>query len=91
MTLFDWCAHALLRNHIEHAFANPTWIAFVVALLGLFIHYKPRVSPTLCTAESAMGLFYLLTLYCLLRAHSTETARGLVHGSDPCLLAGYGK
>ncbi|HPF38378.1 MAG TPA: tetratricopeptide repeat protein [Phycisphaerae bacterium] len=55
--------------------ASAHWIAFCVALLWLLHPLQTQsVTYIIQRAESLMGLFYLLTLYCLLRFATTSNS-----------------
>jgi len=69
LTLFGLLRRTLTTDRLAEAYGRgATWIAFCVALLWM-IHPLATESVTYVSqrSESLMGLFYLLTLYCLIR------------------------
>ncbi len=76
LTLFGVIRRTLLRRQSNQELGQaPLWLAFVIALIWL-VHPIQTQSVTyiIQRSESMMGLFYLLTLYCVIRG--TESAPG---------------
>ncbi len=74
--------HGLLRTRFG---PSSPWIALAVALIWV-VHPLQTQSVTylIQRAESLMGLFYLLTLYCVIRGTaSTDGKVGATGGSEP--------
>jgi Flp pilus assembly protein TadD len=70
LALLGVVRRTLSSNRLRATFgAQAHWLAFIVALLWL-VHPLQTVSVTYVVqrVESLMGLFYLLTLYCAIRA-----------------------
>ncbi|MFH1418078.1 MAG: tetratricopeptide repeat protein [Planctomycetota bacterium] len=92
MTLFGIIRRSLLLDPLRktHGAAAP-WLAFVSALFWV-VHPLQTQSVTYIVqrAESMMGLFYLLTLYCLIRSATTRRAWIWHAGSVVCCALGMG-
>ena len=76
MTLFGLIRRTLLLPRLRRTFAHASpWIALTVALIWL-VHPLQTQSVTyiIQRAEALMGLFYLLTLYCVLRGARSLTS-----------------
>ena len=90
LTLFGVVRRTLLSPSLRGRFEKPaTWLAFVAALLWL-VHPLQTESVTYVVqrVESLMGLFYLLTLYCAIRAAETPRARAWAAGAIVCCALG---
>ena len=62
-------------NRKSESAVDPTWVAFVIALLwALHPLQTESVTYIVQRAESLVGLFYLLTLYCFIRSVELEEA-----------------
>ncbi len=85
LTLFGLVRHTLLQPSLRDRFggaATARWLAFAVAALWI-VHplQTEAVSYVAQRAESLMSLFYLLTLYCFVRAvESAAPDEALVDG-----------
>lgn len=78
LVLFGVVRRTLSSDRLRARFrASATWLAFVVAMLWL-VHplQTAAVAYVVQRVESLMGLFYLLTLYCAIRAGAAPRARG---------------
>jgi protein O-mannosyl-transferase len=83
LTLFGVVRRTLSGERLRPQFeASATWLAFVVSLLWL-VHPLQTASVTYVVqrVESLMGLFYLLTLYCAIRAADGPRARAWTVGA----------
>jgi tetratricopeptide (TPR) repeat protein len=93
LTLFGLVRRTLLLEPYRERFRESgPWIAFVAALIWL-VHPLQTESVTYIVQryESAMGLFYLLTLYCLLRGSQSERrSLGWYSGAVLACLLGMG-
>jgi len=89
MVLFGLVRRTLEIERFRDRFARSSrWLAFAVALLWE-VHPLQTESVTYIVqrSESLMGLFYLLTFYCALRAHSsTRPARWRAGAVVACAL-----
>ncbi len=92
MTLFGIIRRTLLLDLLRktHGHVAP-WLAFVVSLIWV-VHPLQTQSVTYIVqrAESMMGLFYLLTLYCLIRGANARHAWIWFAGSIACCALGMG-
>jgi Flp pilus assembly protein TadD len=78
LVLFGIVRRTLSNDRLRARFgASATWLAFAVAMLWL-VHPLQTAAVTYVVqrVESLMGLFYLLTLYCAIRAGAAPRARG---------------
>jgi tetratricopeptide (TPR) repeat protein len=85
LTLFGVVRRAAgLVNRVDFRNPLPTWFAFTVALFWL-VHPLQTQSVTYLVqrAESLMGLFYLLTLYCVIRGATPGFGPGESSAAEP--------
>lgn len=77
LTLFGLVRRTLLTDPLRDRFAHRApYLAFAVALLWLLHPLTSQaVTYVIQRGESLMGLFYLLTLYCLLRGATAASRR----------------
>ena len=78
LALFGIVRRTLLQPRLRERFGDAAWwLALAVALLWA-VHPLQTESVTciIQRTESMMGLFYLLTLYCFIRATESAEARG---------------
>jgi len=83
LALFGVVRRTLSGDRLRPTFeTSATWLAFVVALVWL-VHPLQTGSVTYVVqrVESLMGLFYLLTLYCAIRAAEDVRARAWTAGA----------
>ena len=83
LALFGVVRRTLTSDRLRPTFdTSATWLAFVVALVWL-VHPLQTASVTYVVqrVESLMGLFYLLTLYCAIRAAEQVRARAWTAGA----------
>lgn len=96
LTLYGIVRRTLLRGPLRKRFGRSApWLALAIALIWV-VHPLQTQSVTylIQRAESLMGLFYLLTLYCVMRgATSTDRKVGAAEGIDltPGVGSAYGK
>jgi len=85
LALFGIVRRTLLL--LERGWAHPTTFAFAVALLWTLHPVQTEaITYTIQRAESLMGLFYLLTLYCFIRGAERRSALWLGLSWLACLL-----
>ncbi len=78
LTLFGIVRRTLLRPGLRERFAGAaSWLALAVALIWVVHPLQTQaVTYLIQRAESMMGLFYLLTLYCVIRGLSARRCTG---------------
>ncbi|MFQ5492029.1 MAG: tetratricopeptide repeat protein, partial [Phycisphaerae bacterium] len=76
LTLFGIVRQVLLREPLRKRYGAPApWLAATVALLFVLHPLQTQaVTYIIQRAESLMGLFYLLTIYCLVRGDQSKLA-----------------
>jgi Flp pilus assembly protein TadD len=92
LALFGVVRRTLSAGRLRATFeASASWLAFVVALVWL-VHPLQTASVTYVVqrVESLMGLFYLLTLYCAIRAAEGVHARAWTAGAILSCALGMG-
>ena len=89
LTLFGIVSRTLLANRLQnHDGQSAKYLAFAVAMIWM-VHplHTQAVTYTIQRSESLMGLFYLLTLYCVIRmAQSENTYRWTIAAIVVCTL-----
>jgi protein O-mannosyl-transferase len=74
LTLFGVVRRTLLTHRMKERFGEAsTWLALAIALIWM-VHplHTESVTYLIQRSEAMVGLFYLLTLYCVIRGHSGE-------------------
>jgi len=77
MVLFGLVRRTLLSRHLRQRFGADSWLLALVCAVLWTVHplQTQAVTYVVQRAESMMGLFYLLTLYCAARAFSSRRGR----------------
>jgi protein O-mannosyl-transferase len=77
LTLFGLVRRTLLTNQLRNHFkSSATWLAFSIALLwSLHPLQTQSVTYIIQRAESLMGLFYLFTIYCVVRGTESKNKK----------------
>jgi tetratricopeptide (TPR) repeat protein len=71
-------------SNLRSEMLEPTWLALAVALLWVVHPLQTEcVTYIIQRAESLMGLFYLLTLYCFIRSADETGERQVARGERP--------
>ncbi len=92
LTLYGIVRRTLTTRRLREKWGGSSvWMAFAVALLWL-IHPLQTESVTYISqrSESLMGLWYLLTLYCVLRGATTSRATAWLVAAVACCALGMG-
>jgi len=92
LTLFGIVRRTLLSKGLQERFGQVSWALALVCALIWLVHPLQTGSVTYIVqrAESLMGLFYLLSLYCAIRGFSSSNKRWWYAGAITACAFGVG-